>query len=321
MAAPSKRAIRNSERDIYIKPSGEQFLLGASRSRQVLSDEGTGMPPLDMVTQRGPYQDGVTLKNIYLEPRILQYHIRQRACTRREYWTVRNTLLDLLAPANNGAQGTLRKILTDGTTRDINVVIQQGPTFNPRRAGVWDEWAIDEVLRFFAVDPTYFDPTLHTVVWDHTTVICEPFPYTFPFYFCTDPGLIFPITFPITFGGFLTGNGDYQFTYSGTWNSYPTIQVLGPLDWIRITNVTTDEELFINYPLASGESYTIELTYNSKSVSLDADGTNIIGYVGSQSDLGTFHLAPGVNSIRIQVGGAGSATTVTMTYYERFIGI
>lgn len=320
--AVSKRAIRNSETDIYITPSGEHFFLGASRSRQVLSDEGTGMPPLEMVTQRGPYQDGTTLKNIYLEPRVLQYHIRQRYCNRREYWAARNTLLGVLAPnIDRGLQGTLRKILTDGTIRDLNVTIQQGPGFQPRRSGVWDEWAIDEVLRFIAVDPTYFDPSLQTYTFTMPTD-CGQFPYDFPISLICP--FIFPITFPIVFAG-LEGGEAVEVINNGTWKVYPSFEVTGQVNFLRITNNTTGEMIFISYPSgsANGFLYNIDLTYNSKSVTVPVanGGDNLIGYVSNDSDLGTWHLAPGINEVSIEAYGASGDFFVTMTFNERYIGI
>lgn len=309
------RAIRNSERDIYITPSGESYILGATEGRFVLSDEGTGMPPLDMVTQRGPYQDGVTLKNIYLEPRVLQYHIRQRFCNRREYWTARNTLLGLLAPSSVGSQGTLRKILTDGTTRDIDVVIQQGPTFRARERGVWNEWAIDEVLRFFAVDPTYYDPQTNFYPFSMPQS-CGSFPYMFPISLVCP--LIFPITFPIVFSD-IEGSEPVVVVNNGTWKVYPTFEIIGGISILRITNQTTGEVISINYPQPSGATSWMYLTYNSK-VYESETGENLLGYVTPDSDLGTWHLQPGNNNILIQAYGA-TDVLVRLSFNERYIGI
>lgn len=290
------------------------YILDTSEGKFVLTEEGTGMPPVEYITERGPFQNGETVKAVFLRPRIVQLSIRQNYCDRTKYWDGRAELLNILRP-NRGSNGTLRRILSDGRTRDLTCSIQQGPNFQPRKTDAWDEWAFTEVLRFVAHNPVYYNPTVHTLVFGY--YMCGEFPYTFPIDLsCEDP-LEFPITFPITFGEWSA----QDIVYAGDWEEFPKFVITGPLQIIRITNETTDEEIVIVYPLALGQSMTIDLTYAHKTVTLD-DGTNLLPYVQAGSDLATFHFkAKATNVIRVNVYGAGAATTATMTYYDRYIGI
>lgn len=301
------------ELDYFITQDGTTYLLGSSLQKNVLTDEGTGMPPIDYITQRGPFQHGETVHDYFLRPRVLQYRIHQRFCSRSDYWAGREALLDILRP-NRGVSGTLRKVLSTGSVRDLTVAIQQGPGFAPRKLNEWAEWSIDEVLRFIAFNPVYYEPTVRTQTW--TAPVCGSFPYTFPINLVCP--FIFPITFPIMFLQF--GGDPVIIDYQGSWEEYPTFTVAGPASVIRIINQTTGEDLVVTYGLLAGEVLTIDLTYSAKTITLQ-DGTNLLPYLSTDSDLGTFHLQPGDNLLSVNILGAGAVTQTVMTYRNRYIGI
>lgn len=298
------------ERWSYITPIGEEYQLHAPGVRTVLTDEGTGMPPIEYVTQRGPFQHGETLINYFLRPRIIQMLIRGQNTSRNNYWASRAEILDYIRPnrqltSGGISTGRLRKHLSNGQVRDVDCLIQQGPNFNPRDIKHWDEWAWQEVLRFIAFNPITYDPTLQTFTVGQSAT-----------------QLVFPITFPIQFGSIQSTS---NLTYTGTWLSYPTIVVTGPISSFVIYNNTIGEKLELAANLLAGESLTITLDYGSKTI-VKSDGTNLIGLLSPTSNLGTFHIAPhpvatnGVNSITTVIPGAASTTSVTITYYHRYIG-
>lgn len=146
------------ERDIWITADGTQYELNSPPNRIVLSVEGQGLPPIQYVSQRGPFQNGETLRDYFLTPRTVQMVIRQNYCSRADYWAGRAALLDILRPNRNAfgtlCQGTLRKIMPGNIVRDLTAIIQQGPNFEPRNME-WDEYSFVETLRFTAYDPTY----------------------------------------------------------------------------------------------------------------------------------------------------------------------
>lgn len=294
---PVRRRAIVVEKDIYITPEGDQYLLHNPRGRALLSDTGSGMPEIEYITQRGPYQHGESVKDYFLRPRVVEFHIRQNFCSRQEYFNGRDTLLNLLRP--NRGPGVLRKIRPDGAKRDLDVRIQAGPKFESRKASEWDEWSLDEVLRFIAYNPIYYDPDSNSQS------------------FTSAGALTFPITFPILFAGF--GN-IATVLYDGTWVEYPVIVITGPISATSILNTTTNERIGFVYNIPAGRTVTIDLTYGSKRIYLD-DGTSLIGYITPTSDLSTFHLEPGYNTIEVAGVGSDENTTLFVNWHSRYIGI
>lgn len=292
------------EYDSFITADGEEYnfhTLGGKNSRYELSDSGSGMPPIDYITQRGPYQHGETLKDWFLRPRVVQLVIRNNQCSRAEIYDAREQLLNILRPNRPGGPiGTLRKRYPNLRTRDLDCAIEQGPRFEPRSARGWDEFSFTETLRFIAFNPIYYDPTVHA---DSFTLQVHD--------------LIFPITFPILFGAsYISGS----ITYSGNWIEYPMLTVTGPADNFTISNTTTGELIGIVYPLASGQQIVIDLTYGVKSVT-GPGGVNLMPYVSANSNLTTFHLEQGVNALVLSGQGFGAATQLSVNWKNRYIGV
>lgn len=307
------------EQDFLIDAQGVVYpLMLSSGNRDVLSDEGSGTPPIEYITERGPFQHGESVVDYFLRPRIVQYLIRQNFCSRQDAWNGRAALLDAVRPNKpGGPMLTLRKLLPDGSKRDLSVTIVDGPRFEPRKLNAWDEWSIQEVLRLIAYNPVYYNPTPHEL----TMQGCLPgagFPYTFPFFFSIPCELMFPITFPISFYGW---DVTEDIVYAGSWQEYPTIEIVGPAGpWIEIQNTTTGEVIKVSgYTIAPGDTMTIAIAYGSQSVT-NLAGDSLLQYVTADSDLASFHLQPGTNTMRVILRSGGNAT-VTIRYYDRFIGI
>lgn len=324
----------------FTPSSGPRVYLSPLNNSDVITEEGTGMPPIDYITEQGPYQHGVTPKTFRLQPRIIQYRLRQQFCSSAEYTTGRHDLLSLLRPNRpEGITGVLTNYLPNRAIRSLDVAIAEGPAFKARSLGRWDEWAIDEIIRFIAFNPIYYDPTQYSETWVPPTI--TGFPYTFTFPFTVPRELEFPIEYPIEFY-------DFELTdviaYAGNWAEFPTFVITGPAQYIEIRNTvvstvvtttTTDtgivsvvttntsrtEKLVIaGFYLGEGRAITIVLTPAAKTVTLD-DGTNMQPYVTDDSDLGTFHLEPGDNNFTVIMRGSGVNSRIVMTWKNRYIGI
>lgn len=313
-----------AEFDTYIAPDGHEYQFNVKGFRYLMTEEGFGIPPINYITSSGPFQHGETLRDWFLQPRIIQLMISNLSNSRQEYTRQRALLLDAIRPnrqVNDNARepGVLRKRLSDGSIRDLKVIIESGPGFGPRDLARWDEYRFQEILRFIAHDPILFNPTQQ----------CRSFLVG-----GSSGGsgggtqLIFPITFPILFGvgtGSSGGSGGGitgTLQYNGTWEEYPTIVIHGPIISPIIENITTGERLTLETSILAGETVTFELTYAVKTVTKD-DGTNMLGYISDDSDLATFHLSTinsGLNQITISGSGTNSSTFVEFFYYERFIG-
>jgi len=137
--------------------------------------------------------------------------------------------------------------------------------------------------------------------------------------------LVFPITFPITFGTSDTFLTTGTITYQGTWRSYPIITLNGPYDRAVITNVEAGVALFMSVAIAAGEQRIIDLTPGSQSI-VDANGVNKFSDLGAGSNLIDFAIYPdpevsgGVQTITVQlVGQVGGSASIS--YYERYFGL
>lgn len=295
---------------IYITPDGVQYPLHAPGVRLTIQQDGTGMPPIEYLTQRGPYQDGETLINVHLRPRIIEILLRFDACNRDDYWRNRLDILTHISPRrqalNTLVTGSLRQVTSTAEFRDIDCLVQEGPSFRPHDRGVWDEWAFTDIVRFIAFNPLYYNPAQQSLAYGPLT-----------------GQLVFPITFPISF---TSNQVQSNVTYLGNWPEFPIIEITGPITRPVITNITTGEVIDLNMEILTGETVTIDLTYGQKTVTRN-DGTNLIGFVTSDSDLTSFHLEPhpgatnGVNLIDITSNGGGGGTTIVMRWYNRYLGL
>ncbi len=319
------------EFDSYITPDGREYILHDEGIRWVMSIEGTGMPSINYITQQGPFQHGSTLLDYRLQPRVVQMVIRHNYIGRQQLYSGRQQLLDAIRPNRQVPgqlrTGVLRKYFSGKAALDLDVMVEQGPNFQPREFDKWDEWSLQEVIRFIAFNPIFYNSAIETHDFINTD---------------TTPGeggsgddpnltqLVFPISFPIHFnrnigapggGGGEGGGADPQvIDYIGTWFEYPTIILTGPLGSpIIIENTTTGEMLRLNYDIQPGETVTIALTYGIKTVISSTMG-NVIGFLDPLSDLGSFHLEPGTNNFVTSIVGQDSNSVVQFQYKNRYIG-
>jgi (2Fe-2S) ferredoxin len=316
---------------LYITPDGIQYPLVTPHvtGRFVMSMSGGGAAPIQYISQRGPNQDGETVRDFSLTPRVIQILERQQFKSRGTWWDGRADILNDLRPnrqatATAVVTGTFRIVTANGDVRDLNVFIQDGPRFEARNVDEWDEWAFEEVLRFIAHDPLWFDPT--RVDFDLT--------------FALDAALVFPITFDtaVPTDDIIFGAGQVDVSvnldYVGTWASLPTIVITGPLNNLIIDNVTTGETLALLRNIDPGRTVTIDLAFGQKTI-VDDLGNNLLGSLSTDSDLGTWHIAPtpeapqvagqprptARNIIRLRGSAPTGATSVQVRYFTRYFGI
>jgi hypothetical protein len=267
-----------------------------------------GAPPTNYITRRGYRQNGSTEIDFLLQPRTITAELwHSPACDRQTFWDNRHALHEFLRPNRNGPLTfTLRT--PNGDLRSIVVRADPGLVFPPVEQ---NNWNLRESLDFIAFSPTFFDAVQTVTALSSTT----------------QQQLIFPITFPITFGTsdvFLTtGN----ITYPGTWKTYPTITLTGPYTRAQIQNVTLGINIMLSVAIAAGESRIIDLTPGSQSI-VDGSGNNKFSDLGAGSDLVDFAIYPdpevagGVQVITVQlVDGVGGISTATLSYFSRYFAL
>jgi Phage tail protein len=304
-----------TEFDYYITPDGVTVNLNDYNVEFLVASQSQGMPTAAYQTQQGPFQHGASPLTYLLQPRSITMIITRVATSRKDFWTQRANLLDYFRPNRQTTTGVLkcgqlRKIFPDGSVRDIDVLIQDGLSLNIDNSAPWAENRINDSVQFIAFDPTFYDPTQVTVTSQLVAL----------------SNLVFPITFPITFGGTII-HDTQNITYPGSWFAYPIIVVTGPLYVFTVENLSVGGKISLNYSVALGDTVTIDTRTGYKTAN-NAAGTNLLGYLTSDSDISTFHIAPnpeatlGVNQLRFSGSGVLPGTTkIQVQYYTRYIGI
>ena len=203
--------------------------------------------------------------------------------------------------------GILRREMTDGAQYELDVRFQSGLNLD---LSDYMEWASPK----YALQLVAYDP-----VWRKLPVQTQLFAIS------ELTELVFPMTFPIVWGGSLIDDTTI-IAVSGTWKTYPTIALTGPLTNPKVSNESTGQFIQLNYTVPAGRVVTIDLTPGVKTVEDDI-GANLIGYLSTDSDLFGFHLgvppevSGGNNSIRVQTSGATNDSEVNLSWYSRYVGI
>lgn len=295
----------------FVKSDGTVYNLIAPPTRNVLNMEGWGKPPERFHTISGPYQQGDSVISYRLKPRTISLELVNREPSRDEWMYRRSQLLDQMginnASPNSPVPGVLRwHFIQDNTykIRALDVFLTRGLVYTP--LSDWRSHSLVESLEFTANNPIVYDPTVKTLTINSFT-----------------SQLRFNMTYPFVLG---TSVGSGNITYVGTWESYPTIIITGPAGGIYIENVTTGKKLRLDYTVSIGETVTITLTYENKTIVNDL-GQSLINYLSEDSDLVDFSLqssnivSGGINSFYVYLSGPGATTSVVFSYTDKYYGV
>jgi len=294
---------------IFITTHDGNSLYLVNEDVKLLAYGNLGAPSTQFITRRGYLQNGQTEVAYTLSPRTISVELwRSPACDRQTYWDTRKELHDYLRPNRNGPM--IFTIQTpNGNQRSIVVRADPGLTFPSQSNN--NNWNIQEPMDFLANDPTFFDAVQTVSALSSST----------------QTQLVFPITFPITFGTsdvFLTTGA---FIYAGTWKTYPIITITGPYTRANIQHVELGINIALSVAIGAGEQRIIDLTPGSQSIT-DASGNNKFSDLGAGSDLVDFAIYPdpevagGVQTITVQlVGGTPGVSATTLSYYSRYFAL
>lgn len=308
------------EKTIFITPDGEHYNLTDFGRHHVVQQEGWGLPNPTISTTSGPFQHGVNPTTIREDPRRITMTHLVSGADRDNLWQNRSDLVNALrlnrTDLNNPTPGSIRRYLSNGQIRQVDVMLVRGPVFDDNSR--WDQFSFSESLEFIAHNPIIYDPTQQS---DSTSDLA-----------CTIQNqLIFPISFGgagIIFGGSVCfAVASFDINYVGNWEEYPYIVITGPGSNVLIEHVQTGKKIQLNYTIAAGEVVTFDLRYGVKLVTNNF-GDPLLGFVSTDfSDLATFAIQPdpivtgGVNTIQVTVNDGTGDTSVALQYLNRYIGI
>ncbi len=294
-----------SDVTVSLRRGGDELIL-TTAPYTLANWDGWGLPPIDYMVDQGPMQHGATTRDYRLRRRAISLLINVDADSAADMYTHQAELLEWFKPTAAALQ--LRVVLPNGETRQIDCRVDQGATFP---TSDWQGFFATVPVRLICDDPTWYDPAGAA--------------YTFALGAGGSSGVV-PYSVPYYVGA-STLHHTEPVAYGGSWETYPIIRVTGPIRDCVITNESTDEVLdFTGTTIGAGTYYELDLRYGYKTV-VNSAGANQIAILTADSDLATFHLAAdpevegGINSITVAGQDAGEATSVAMTWYERFIGI
>lgn len=134
-----------------------------------------------------------------------------------------------------------------------------------------------------------------------------------------EDGIIFPIIFPVVFGG---GESSIAVTNNGNADAYPTIILTGGFNDLTIINenLTSNNRFLYTQPLVSGDTITITPIPSDPIKIRASDGSSLIQNTNSNFDI--LKLTPGVNSFSFFTsGGIDGNTSAQFTFNNTYIGI
>jgi hypothetical protein len=145
------------------------------------------------------------------------------------------------------------------------------------------------VIEWFATDPRVYTQSVDTETASQATV--------------AGTGVTFPVTFPLSFGGAVSG-GQLQATNIGEFGAPWSATISGPIVNPTLENITTGETLAFIGSVAAGE--TLVINSLDRSVLLNGTASRYSWLVvGSQ----WFTVEPGDNAIRLAgTSGTGSVS-------------
>lgn len=266
--------------------------------------DGFGMPDVRRLTQRGPLQNGDTDVGFRLDPRIMRLAVIAYAGDEQGIINKRAALLGLLRPGNGGL---ILRWTYDGVSKQIDCHYAGGMTLPST------DWKLGHhraVFELRAADPTWYMTDSTTITWANDG---------------GGSGFTFPLPMPFTFGGStINANQSVDLSNANAWETFPTIYIYGRINSPIVTNQTTGDTLdFTGNNVGVGEYIVIDLAYGTKTVNLVSGGvsTNWVSKLTTSSDLATFSLQPGENTVNLSGSNADSTTRVEMIYNERLVGV
>ena len=149
-------------------------------------------------------------------------------------------------------------------------------------------------LAFEATDPRKYSATLHQQSTGLGTAT---------------GGLVFPATFPATFGSGSAG-GQVSVTNLGNTDTPPTMTIVGPVDNPIIDHVELGRSLQFTLSLITGDTLVLDA---------DARTATLNGTANREQNLSLpqwFFLTPGTNTVKYRNNGGFTASTLTVAWRD-----
>ncbi len=259
--------------------------------------EGRHMPPVSFISDQIPLQSGSRFRDVVVNDREISFPI---VILGKGEISLRDNIrayLPFLDP--NRGEGRLRITYSDGGQREIYCRYAGGMELSESAdTRLWNQYQ-EAVLVFHAFDPFWYSTQDNIFTYTTGAQVATFFPF-------------FPLRLSSS-----TVFADVSLTNSGDVEAWPEWIITGPGDFIVLRNLTTGEAITLSATLGAGEQITINTKPGKKTVKKN-DGTNLFGSLSFDSSL--WALQPGNNSIRIEVSSTTTASSVQLSYRNRYLG-
>lgn len=285
-----------AETMVWVEPDGTTRDLTAGVDTKVLSGRvGAFMPPVAFVEDTVPLQPGARLREVRFRPREVDLVMMAQAASASALRTLLRSSLHWFDPTRG--EGTLRVQVDGGIERELRCRYAGGLELSEsqRENGrIWQKF----VLTLRAVDPFWYG---------RNAIVAT--------YLAATGGSFFPIL-PLRLAS-STIFADAIVTNAGDVEAWPVWTITGPGSGLVLSNQTTNKRLALTQALLGGETVTIDTRPGQKTVRKN-DGANLFGSLSSDSSL--WSLQVGDNSIRVELSGSTTASSVVLSYYTRYLG-
>ena len=303
----TRQSYRLGEQNILVRSDGESFVLEDWYTRAILDAEGRGnLPEINYYTYQTNQQFGTQTSGFSFQPRTIRLTLTYEAINRQGYLDFVDSLTNFIRP-NHTRTLTLRNVRRRAgqspRIRDIDVHLTKPPLSDEHTRG---PKGFQDNIEFIADDPRYYNPTLQTVAIDDAVTGGYGYPYGYPY-------------------GYGSGYVSGTINYAGNIATHPFITITGPFTDCVVYHITLGKNIRVLRGLAVGKTLVINLTPGNIAVD-DTDGVHYLDATGS-SDLVGFYIAPddeaasGVNLINFDASGRTSATSCSVSYYERYANL
>ncbi len=260
--------------------------------------EGFDTIPAELYDSRAPYQDGATPLGGSFEPREIFLPLVLIAQSSAEMAALRRATTRLFAP--NRGVGVLSWTQDDGTTWVIRAEPVEGVAFGPRDE--FDGFRVRAEISLIAKDPFWYEPTLSTVAVG-----------------MYDGGAEFPLEFPFDLG---TATGIAMVQNNGDVATPCTLTLAGPATNPAFHNATTGDTWYATLALLPGEQLIVTSKFGEKTAvvfdPVTGRSENAFGAVNPASRW--IELVPGENRIGMTLSEEASRATMTIAWYNRYLG-
>jgi phage-related protein len=281
------------EQITFINSRDESIVLGNDWPYIVTKIEGTGAVPIDIQTQKSPFQDGVSYIDNVLEPRPISIELMVVAGNQAEMAERRRKLINIFNPK----LGPGKLIYELGNIKkEIDAISELAPVFP--HAGDFSDVMQPGLIQLFCPSPFWldvFETSKEIVTWIG--------------------GLKFPLVLPTKFS--LAGQRTVNIINDGDIETPVIIEIRGTANNPKIANKTTGEFIKINRTLLAGDVLTITTHFGSKGVEIN--GTNALHYIDLASTF--FNLHPGDNVIEFSSESVNDDAGVKISFKRRYVGV